>query len=75
MAVVDFATSDFETCPEYQNWANFINKSTNRIVDFTIINTITTTMNPDPEGDSTVVLSLTFKRSLTFLGKVSLTVE
>ena len=28
MAVVDFATSDFETCPKYQNWANFINKST-----------------------------------------------
>ena len=28
MAVVDFATSDFETCPNYQNWANFINKST-----------------------------------------------
>ena len=27
MAVVDFATSDFETCPKYQNWANFINKS------------------------------------------------
>ena len=28
MAVVDFATSDFETCPKNQNWANFINKST-----------------------------------------------
>ena len=28
MAVVDFATGDFETCPKYQNWANFINKST-----------------------------------------------
>ena len=28
MAVVDFATSDFETCPKYKNWANFINKST-----------------------------------------------
>ena len=28
MAVVDFSTSDFETCPKYQNWANFINKST-----------------------------------------------
>ena len=28
MAVVNFATSDFETCPKYQNWANFINKST-----------------------------------------------
>ena len=28
MAVVDFATSDFETCPKYQNWANFINKFT-----------------------------------------------
>ena len=28
MTVVDFATSDFETCPKYQNWANFINKST-----------------------------------------------
>ena len=28
VAVVDFATSDFETCPKYQNWANFINKST-----------------------------------------------
>ena len=24
----DFATSDFETCPKFQNWANFINKST-----------------------------------------------
>ena len=31
MAVVDFAnTSDFETCPKYQNWANFINKSTTK---------------------------------------------
>ena len=28
MAVVDFATSDFEICPKYQNWANFINEST-----------------------------------------------
>ena len=28
MAVVDFATSDFETCPKYQSWASFINKST-----------------------------------------------
>ena len=28
MAVVDFATSDFETCPKYQKWANFINKHT-----------------------------------------------
>ena len=28
MAVVHFATSDFETCPKYQNWANFIDKST-----------------------------------------------
>ena len=27
MAVVDFGTSDFETCQKYQNWANFINKS------------------------------------------------
>ena len=27
MAVVDFATGDFETCPKYQNWASFINKS------------------------------------------------
>ena len=28
MAVVDFAPRDFETCPKYQNWANFDNKST-----------------------------------------------
>ena len=44
MAVVDFATSDFETCPKYQIWANF------RIVDFTLalVNAITTAMNPDP---------------------------
>ena len=28
MAVVDVATSDFETRPKYQNWANFINKCT-----------------------------------------------
>ena len=49
MAVVDFATSDLETCPKYQNWANFINKSMyNRIVNFTIVNAITTAMNPDP---------------------------
>ena len=28
MAVVDFATIDFEACQKYQNWSNFINKST-----------------------------------------------
>ena len=28
VAVVDFATSDFETCPKFPNWVNFIDKST-----------------------------------------------
>ena len=41
-AVVDFATSDFETCPKYQNWANFINKSTTESY------ILRSAMNPDP---------------------------